>query len=73
MAGIVALMPTALTVRWAGVKQHGENHPSNHREVWRIMENILLIMIGSISAIAIILCILLTTKIISDDSNNKKS
>ncbi len=34
------------------------------------MENILLVMIGSISAVAIILCILLTTKIISDD--NKK-
>ena len=34
------------------------------------MEDILLIMIGSISAVAIILSILLTTKIISD--NNKK-
>lgn len=37
------------------------------------MENILLIMIGSISAIAIILSILLTTKIIKDDNNDKKS
>lgn len=34
------------------------------------MEDILLIMIGSISAVAIILSILLTAKIISD--NNKK-
>ena len=34
------------------------------------MEDILLIMISSISAVAIILCILLATKIIND--NNKR-
>ncbi len=36
------------------------------------MENVLLIMIGSISAVAIILSILLTTKIIKDDNDDKR-
>ena len=35
------------------------------------MEDILLIMVSSISAVAVILCILLTTKIINDDNQHR--
>jgi hypothetical protein len=48
------------------------SYPPSHHEARHTMENILLIMIGSISAVAIILSILLTTKIINDDNNKKR-